>query len=215
MPNEKPSSPETTEEKRESARDDPSNLELPKILRSLGLKFPHLRNPLSRSADFIEGLVEEANRLDSAYRREAVDVEQSLGRALGYPWYMDDPDTFPDATEESGVCVGEHVPGTIAKEAAGKIWKWRTFVRLADLRMTLQNELIKVLNQLDRFHKQGRFTQQSYDRLKRREKDLVGMLEENKKELAPLLDELKETNESQAELQKGKGPGEDVQGAPV
>jgi len=224
MPNEKPSFPETTDEKKKSVRNDPSNLELPKILDSLSKKFPYLRDPLKRSASFIENLMSEADRLDTAYHRELVDVEQSLGPVLGYPWYKDDPEIFPGATEEDGVCVGEHTPGTLAQEAASKIRCWRNFVWSAALHMTLQEELIKVLNQITQYHQQGRFTRQSYERLRHRERELVKQLETNKKELDPLLTELRETHESYAELQKGrdrkkdpkgKGPGDDVQGAPI
>lgn len=49
------------------------------------------------------------------------EIEQILGQALGCPWYKDDPKNFPDSTEEDGVCVGEHVPETLAIEAAKKI----------------------------------------------------------------------------------------------
>jgi hypothetical protein len=49
------------------------------------------------------------------------EVCQILGKALGYPKYMDDPVNFPDATEADGVCVGEHVAETLAAEAAKKL----------------------------------------------------------------------------------------------
>ena len=48
-------------------------------------------------------------------------IEQVLGKALGYPWYKDDQKNFPGATEEDGVCVGGHVAYTIAAEAASRI----------------------------------------------------------------------------------------------
>lgn len=49
------------------------------------------------------------------------EVEQTLGKALGYPWFKDDQKNFPGATEKDGVCVGEHVPETIAAEAARRL----------------------------------------------------------------------------------------------
>lgn len=52
---------------------------------------------------------------------EMQEVEQTLGRVLGYPKYADDPKNFPNATESDGVCVGEHVGATIAQEAATRI----------------------------------------------------------------------------------------------
>lgn len=50
--------------------------------------------------------------------KEQWEVEQILGKALGYPWYKDDPKNFPDATEADGVCTGEHTYLTLAMEAA-------------------------------------------------------------------------------------------------
>jgi hypothetical protein len=49
------------------------------------------------------------------------EIEQILGKALGYPWYKDDQQNFPGATEADGVCVGEHVAESIAAEAANRI----------------------------------------------------------------------------------------------
>lgn len=62
-----------------------------------------------------------ANQQIAGYQRECNEVEQVLGKALGYPWYKDDPKNFPDATEADGVCVGDHVPGSIAAEAADRL----------------------------------------------------------------------------------------------
>jgi hypothetical protein len=59
------------------------------------------------------------------YDRECHEVEQTLGKVLGYPWYKDSLDVFPDATEAEGVCTGEHVPASIAAEAAGVILRLR------------------------------------------------------------------------------------------
>lgn len=56
--------------------------------------------------------------------RSHVDLaEQILGKALGYPWYKDDPKNFPGATEKDGVCIGEHVIETLALEAANRLAK--------------------------------------------------------------------------------------------
>ncbi len=49
------------------------------------------------------------------------EISQILGKALGYPWFKDDQKNFPGATEEDGVCVGEHVAVTLAREAATHI----------------------------------------------------------------------------------------------
>jgi hypothetical protein len=63
----------------------------------------------------------------------ANEVEQVLGKALGYPKYSDDQKNFPGTTEADGVCVGEHVPESLLSEAAGKLkapkfyWTPQTF----------------------------------------------------------------------------------------
>jgi hypothetical protein len=49
------------------------------------------------------------------------EVQQILGKVLNYPWFKDDQKNFPGATEQHGVCVGDHVTETIAEEAAAKI----------------------------------------------------------------------------------------------
>jgi hypothetical protein len=52
--------------------------------------------------------------------KSLAEIDQVLGKALGYPRYADDPDNFPDVKNDS-VCTGEHTPVTIAHEAASKI----------------------------------------------------------------------------------------------
>jgi hypothetical protein len=53
------------------------------------------------------------------------EVEQILGKALGYPWYKDDKKNFPNATEADGVCVGDNIAESLAMEAATAINKYR------------------------------------------------------------------------------------------
>lgn len=48
-------------------------------------------------------------------------AEQTLGKALGFPWHKDDPKNFPDATEADGVCTGPYTPATLAELAAERI----------------------------------------------------------------------------------------------
>lgn len=55
------------------------------------------------------------------WSRSDDEIQQTLGKALGYPWFKDDQVNFPGATEAEGVCVGDHVAGTIAMEAAREI----------------------------------------------------------------------------------------------
>jgi hypothetical protein len=54
-------------------------------------------------------------------REESEQIEQILGKALGYPWYKDDPDIFPRATEADGVCVGVETAWSLAMIAADRI----------------------------------------------------------------------------------------------
>lgn len=64
---------------------------------------------------------DEIERLRKAYSLTQDAVQQTLGRALGYPWFKDDQHNFPGATEADGVCVGDHVAESIADETAAKI----------------------------------------------------------------------------------------------
>jgi hypothetical protein len=76
------------------------------------------RDICKEAAGIIRHLLSERDGL----RKECNEVEQHLGKALHYPWFKDDQKSFPGTTEKDGVCVGEHVPGTIAAEARNKIW---------------------------------------------------------------------------------------------
>lgn len=72
----------------------------------------------------------EIERLRNARVQQAREVEQTLGRALGFPRYADDPANFPghDPNDPS-VCVGEHVAETLAKMAADRIRSLDRFIR--------------------------------------------------------------------------------------
>lgn len=67
----------------------------------------------------------ENNRIRKAVAAEDAQIQQTLGKALGYPWFKDDQEHFPDATEDNGVFTGMHVAATIAAEAAVKLMKLR------------------------------------------------------------------------------------------
>jgi hypothetical protein len=56
------------------------------------------------------------------------DIQQTLGKALNYPWYKDDQKNFPNATEADGVCVGDHVAESLADETVTKITALRAEV---------------------------------------------------------------------------------------
>ncbi len=74
-----------------------------------------------RKAQRCQALEQQYNRLATNSSKSNDAISQSLGKALGYPWFKDDQDTFPGATAENGVCVGDHVAESIAEEAARRI----------------------------------------------------------------------------------------------
>lgn len=90
-----------------------------------------------RVCEVCAGLIVEAEKKtkyhlakeSAAYRMETREIEQILGKALGYPWYKDDLKSFPDATEADGVCVGEHTTVTLAMEAAKTIQRLKDDLR--------------------------------------------------------------------------------------
>jgi hypothetical protein len=63
---------------------------------------------------------ERIKRLEHGIAKQNLEIEQTCGRVLDYPWFKDDQKNFPGATEKDGVCVGEHVAETIAAELARK-----------------------------------------------------------------------------------------------
>lgn len=65
-------------------------------------------------------LAAELDRIKRACAEQELDIQQTCGKALGYPWYKDDPKNFPGATEKDGVFVGEHVAASIVSELARK-----------------------------------------------------------------------------------------------
>jgi hypothetical protein len=73
----------------------------------------------------------EIARLRTALSKQNDEICQTLGRALGYPKFCDDQQTFPGATESSGVCTGDHVAESIAVEAAKRIESLRAAVDAA------------------------------------------------------------------------------------
>jgi len=78
---------------------------------------------ISRQHHIRPSIMAEVRRLilQDKYWHVAAEVDQALGKALGYPFYADDQKNFPGATEANGVCTGEHVPESLADEAAKKI----------------------------------------------------------------------------------------------
>ncbi len=65
--------------------------------------------------------IDRFRQFKAAVLKERDEVEQILGKALHYPWYKDDQEVFPGATEANGVFIGEHVLSTLAMAAARRI----------------------------------------------------------------------------------------------
>jgi hypothetical protein len=75
-------------------------------------------------AEIIDNQVEEIRRLKEVKDKmlqEFHNIEQILGKALGYPWSKDDPKNFPLATEKDGVTIGAETAWSLAMQAADKI----------------------------------------------------------------------------------------------
>jgi hypothetical protein len=74
-------------------------------------------------AEAAERLAEQSakiKRLRDGIAKQSLEIEQTCGKVLDYPWFKDDQKNFPGATEKDGVCVGDHVAETIAAELARK-----------------------------------------------------------------------------------------------
>lgn len=63
----------------------------------------------------------EIERLKKTLFQGQEEICQRLGRVLKYPWYKDDPHTFPVAIADDGVCIGAHTAETLVAEAEIKI----------------------------------------------------------------------------------------------
>jgi hypothetical protein len=83
----------------------------------------------------------EIIRLREALSKQDDEICQTLGKALGYPWYKDDQKNFPGATEEHGVCVGDHVAESLAMEAAAGLVDYKVLLKQLDgLTVTLTDD---------------------------------------------------------------------------
>jgi len=76
---------------------------------------------LDAVADQMEADAAELARLRRACTVQNDAVCQTLGRVVGYPRYADDQSRFPSATEDDGVCIGDHVAETLAVEVASAL----------------------------------------------------------------------------------------------
>lgn len=99
--------------------DEPYSLfEILNYIRSVQLKQDIMRDVCMRR--YLKGH-DPCDKFKEKTIQSRREVEQILGKALGYPWYKDDQKNFPGATEADGVCIGEQVVETLAEEAAERI----------------------------------------------------------------------------------------------
>jgi hypothetical protein len=96
-----------------------------------GYEVPAASKAIHEAASTIRAQAAEIERLRLACTKMNDEVSQTLGKALGYPWFKDDKENFPDATEKDGVCVGDHVAESLASEAAAKLREAVEVIRAA------------------------------------------------------------------------------------
>lgn len=71
----------------------------------------------------------ELGRQREGFIAEQSRIEQVLGRELGMTRFCDDQKNWPGATDEDGVCVGEHTALTLAMTAADELTRLRERVK--------------------------------------------------------------------------------------
>ena len=64
----------------------------------------------------VQELEKDCKQLQGVAQKSDEEICQTLGKALGYPWFKDDLKNFPECTEADGVCVGDHCGATLALE---------------------------------------------------------------------------------------------------
>lgn len=70
---------------------------------------------IAQAPEMQEEIIRLREQVD-AMARERYEIDQILGKALGYPEYTED-----FGAPKGDVCTGEHVPVTLAREAAKRI----------------------------------------------------------------------------------------------
>lgn len=107
---------------------------------SLGARLNAAALTIRKQADALVAAEARIKHLEAAISRENDDVCQTLGKALGYPWFKDDQKNFPGATERDGVCVGEHVAASIAAEAAKRLVANETRIKALEAQLAALTE---------------------------------------------------------------------------
>jgi len=81
---------------------------------------------LQAELEYYRGVAEQLGAEKAVSQRDKMleefhQIEQILGKALGYPWFKDDPANFPHATEADGVCVAPNTAASLAMHVADRI----------------------------------------------------------------------------------------------
>ena len=75
----------------------------------------------ARIIDEHREVIAKLNKQNVKMLEEFREIDQILGKALNYPWFKDDQENFPNATEADGVAIGDHTTWSLAHQAADKI----------------------------------------------------------------------------------------------
>lgn len=120
----------------ERTRTPPATGELAEIVKrhgdcyaDLGVYTPLVHSDIGWLINALTASEARVKFLEKALTAQNVEICQTLGAVLGYPWLKDDQANFPGATEKDGVCVGDHVAESIAVEAAKRITKLEARVK--------------------------------------------------------------------------------------
>jgi len=77
----------------------------------------------------VKELEKDCKQLQEVAQKADEEICQTLGKALGYPWFKDDPKNFPESTEADGVCVGDHCGATLALEMVDRMSELETKIK--------------------------------------------------------------------------------------
>jgi hypothetical protein len=126
--------------KRERERVNQEELYAPHMEEEQYINVTDQLTDYDRTIDKLFGDIQKLKEVRDKMIKESQEIEQILGKALGYPWYKDDPKNFPNATEADGVCVAPNTAWSLALCAADKI---------RDLQGKLFNQNRKIANVVD------------------------------------------------------------------
>lgn len=89
---------------------------------------------INRVPEAIESMAREIERLRTACATQNYNIEQTLGKALGYPRYGDLSGPTGDHEADDEVFTGEHIAETLAMEAVKEIERLRAEIdKLTDM----------------------------------------------------------------------------------